>query len=66
MKTGQQKKKKSQQWKEGQKKKKKQSPKDLWDTNMSTVVLPKGQERGKKGKKNRKNNSKKLPNFDEI
>lgn len=65
MKTGQQKKKKSQEWKEGQKKKK-QSPKDLWDTNMSTVVLPKGQERGKKGKKNRKNNSKKLPNFDEI
>ena len=53
------------------KKKKKQSPKDLWDnkhTNMSTGVVPKGQERGKKEKKkkNRRNNSKKLPYFDEI
>ena len=36
------------------KKKNKQSPKDLWDnkhTNMSTGVVPKGQERGKKEKK---------------
>ena len=55
------------------KKKNKQSPKDLWDnkhTNMSTGVVPKGQERGKKEKKkkkkNRRNNSKKLPYFDEI